>query len=505
MVDASIHLRNADDNTDMQWSGTEHTAMDNFCFSCHDSNGAAGLAAAGLNAVTNGTASNPFGDTLTNGYDQVARAGVVDVKTAFTTSNASHHAVSGQRYKYRFSTLLNAQAWATRTGNPVPDASLIAEGHTDLDGNAIPAAAFEETMTGDFTLDKVAKADGTGKTLPSGSEYLPKGEGEATLYEASKFVATYIPLGATQNVADNSTLHCGDCHTVGQWTKLSSTNADGSKTTVAIGAHGSANEYLLRNSLGTDAIHNNLTYVCFNCHVAGLNVGTLNAAAAGFGQLHPVQAKNQVLGYATTHAVSAFHIQCLADSANNIGATDRLAKSWEADKTYLDYVPSPGATAAFPAGGSDATAGNITGIACTSCHNSALRSGFGGIHGGDNTYVDGFNRTQKSYRFMPGMGNYRYAPPGGWDGKDTAILTPAGKPAGGCYTNSASGDTNPGYSACSHHGTTPAPVGSPTAPGASGPVLGGGTAKAPFTDPAAEYTVREATAGNALVTRPLKY
>lgn len=514
MKDNKVYLRNADTDAAIAWSGTEHTDMDNFCFSCHDSDGAksAGIAAimTGQNFGGPFSATNPFADTLTNGYDQVARAGVVDVKTAFTTTNASHHAVSGQRYKYRFSTLANAKVWAARTGNPVPDASQIAEGHTGLDGNVIDAAEFAETMTGDFTLDKVAVGDGSNSFAAlgvTGSAYLPKGEGEATLYEASKFVATYIPLGATQNVADNSTLHCGDCHTVGQWKKGSSTNADGSATPVAIGAHGSANEYLLRNSLGTDALHDNLTYVCFNCHVAGLNKGTFKTTGAGFGQLHPVQNKNQVLGYATAHAVSAFHIQCLADSANNIGATERLAHSWEADKTqFNDFIPAPGATAAMPGGstepfitGSDANSGNITGIACTNCHNSALRSGWGGIHGGDNTYTDGLGRTQKSYRFMPGMGNYRYAPPGGWDGRDmspapngaTLTAVESGKPMGGCYTNSSltGADSNPGFSACSHHGT-------------STTTYGGGTTGTPT---AAEPTVREATAGNALVTRPLKY
>ena len=112
MSDSATHLRNADTSADFVWSGTEHSNMDNFCFSCHDSDGAKTVPTtfAGVAGFT-GTAANPFGDTLTNGYDQVARAGVVDVKTAFTTTNASHHAVSGQRYTYRFSTLANATAW----------------------------------------------------------------------------------------------------------------------------------------------------------------------------------------------------------------------------------------------------------------------------------------------------------------------------------------------------------------------------------------------------------
>jgi hypothetical protein len=523
MKGAAIYLRNADTDAAFVWSGTEHTNMDNFCFSCHDSNGAT---SAGIAAIMTGknfggpfSPTNPFADTLTNGYDQVARAGVVDVKTAFTTSNASHHAVSGQRYKYRFSTAANALVWFNRdpAHRTMPAASEIAEGHTDLDGNAIDAAAdFGETMTGDYSLGGQLTPLTTPKNGTTGSNFTAKGEGESTLYEAEKFVGTYVPLGASNTVADNSTLHCGDCHTVGQWKAGSTTNADGSATTVAIGAHGSANEYLLRNSLGTDALHNNLTYVCFNCHKAGLAAGNWFAAPTlGFGVLHPVQNKNQVMGYATAHAISAFHIQCLADSANNIGATDRLSKSWEGDKTTLDYAPAVVGGAALPAGGSDANYGNITGIACTNCHNSGLRSSFGGIHGGDNTYTDGLGRTQKSYRFMPGMGNYRYAPPGGWDGKDVSnpkFVTVAGnaagiaggKPMGGCYTNGAV-DTNPGYSSCNHHGTSTTPV---YGGGTTGVGNGDGTNGAGDTSKTSatwEPTVREATAGNALVTRPLKY
>jgi len=525
MKDAKIYLRDVDNASGVfAWDGVDHTAMDNFCFACHDNNGASDTVS--LNKlIPAATASNPFNDTLTNGYDQVARTGVVDVKTAFTTTNASHHAVSGQRYKYRFSTAANAAVWAARNNQPMPSADQIAEGHNDLDGN--PIEFGEETMTGDFSFP-----------TPTTYATAGKGEGEATLYEANKFVATYIPLGATQNVADNSVLHCGDCHTVGQWKAGSSTSADGTVTSAVIGAHGSANEYLLRNSLGTDALHNSLTYVCFNCHKAGLNVGSTGTAGvtAGFGLLHPVQNKNQVLGYATAHAVSAFHIQCQADSADNTGTNgafyqaefgggavpNRLVSSWEPDKVKAyDYLPAANATAALPAttatgsgwlgaaGGSDNGSGNITGIGCTNCHNSALRSSFGGIHGGDNTYTDGLGRVQKSYRFMPGMGNYRYAPPGGWDGKDVsdqrfvvqdtaAVVALRGKPLGGCYTNgaaTATGDQNPGYSACNHHGTSTIAT------------YGGGTSTNSNTSTSLtwEPTVREATAGNALVTRPIKY
>ena len=517
MKDAKVHLRDVDHaGAEFAWDGTNHTVLDNFCFACHDADGALDVTTLRtFNPAA--TAGNPFADTLTNSYDQVTRARVADVKTAFTATNASHHAVSGQRYKFRFSTAANAAVWAARTGNPMPAASEIAEGHTDLDG--APISGFDETMTGEFRLPT--------NQLAAGGFAAPAGEGEATLYEASKFVATYTPLGASLTVADNSLLHCGDCHTVGQWKPGSSTSANGSSTTVVIGAHGSANDYLLRNSLGTDEIHNGLTYVCFNCHVAGTSPG-LNPAAAGFGALHPVQNKNQILGYATSHAVSGGHIQDFADSAEAIGVVNRLTISWEPDKIRVyDFIPAPGAVlpppppaagSTEPFSGSDANSGNITGIACINCHNSGLRNVFGGIHGGNQAYVDGLNRPQTSYRFMPGMGNYKYAPPGGWDGKDVSdpsLLTQAssgvgaGKPMGGCYTSNTPTE-NAGFSACSHHGTSTAPTGGSLAALARLRVImpaardnyGGGTAATPTS---AEPTVRESTAGNALVTRPLKY
>jgi hypothetical protein len=261
--------------------------------------------------------------------------------------------------------------------------------------------------------------------------------------------------------------------------------------------------------------------------------------------LHPTVFAGQVTGYATAHAVSAFHAQCQADSADNVGSQQRLASSWQphAVKAY-DYKPASGATANLPTAatgtawvglgnGSNNGSGNITGISCTNCHNSGLRNGWGGIHGGDNTYTDGLGRVQKTYRFMPGMGNYRYAPPGGWDGKDTSdptLLTinnplypgtpgsrsdqavgfpgHSGKPMGGCYTNGAvlgsNQDQNPGYSACNHHGTSSAaPVGNlATKPATFRTTYGGGTTGNPTTF---EPTIREATAGGTLVTRPLKY
>ncbi|ACM18430.1 cytochrome c, 26 heme-binding sites [Geotalea daltonii FRC-32] len=90
-----IDLRNVDTNTAIVWTGSEHANMDNFCFACHDNNGVNNTT---VQSITGGTATNPFNDTLRNSYDQVTRPGVIDVKTQFTTTNYSHHAVSGQKY-----------------------------------------------------------------------------------------------------------------------------------------------------------------------------------------------------------------------------------------------------------------------------------------------------------------------------------------------------------------------------------------------------------------------
>ena len=151
--------------------------------------------------------------------------------------------------------------------------------------------------------------------------------------------------------------------------------------------------------------------------------------------------------------------------------------------------------------------GNILGIGCLNCHNvgrnAATGGGFGGIHGGSLTYATGFSadkngsgtgallpasETQSTYRFMPGLGNYAYAPVG--SGITTGTATASGTTytvtaqgtraasgaaaweawngvgtsgAGGCYTNDFA-NQNAGWSGCNHHGnggsaTSPANLG----------------------------------------------
>ena len=113
MVDGIIHLRNAHDDSDMAWdpAAPNHTTMDNFCMSCHSGTGATSAMSGQIQAFinTNGiaapgktaSASNPFGDTISNRYDKLQRPAVTNVDSQFNTSNNSHHGVKGPRYSGR--------------------------------------------------------------------------------------------------------------------------------------------------------------------------------------------------------------------------------------------------------------------------------------------------------------------------------------------------------------------------------------------------------------------
>ena len=221
MIDSVTHLRNAHDDSDMQWdpAAPNHTTMDNFCMACHSATGATSAMNLKLQALitpltgTTASPSNPFGDTISNQYDKMLRPAVVNVSDQFNTGNNSHHAVKGPRYSGR-----------TRVAGARQIAS---------------ATAFSANSSA---------------TLPGA---------RTTIYDAGKFNALYLPLGNTGGEAaprtgaatlgDDSTLHCGDCHTVGQF-RAADVNVASSNKAV-IGAHGSNNEYMLRNSIGTDARH----------------------------------------------------------------------------------------------------------------------------------------------------------------------------------------------------------------------------------------------------------
>jgi len=476
MSDGKIHLRNCNTalvgNQDRAtndgvtfgagsgylWdpASPDHQAMDQFCFSCHNAAGAASAY-----TISNSTSPmNPFNDlvaTSANGYDKQGRAsGVVAVYEQFTPTNVSHHGVRGQRYTTRSS----ATAIANGTTNGVTAAGL-----------SSPAA------TGFFAAT------------------------QKTLFDGGLMTADYTPYGAAATVADDSRLHCGDCHTVGQWRV-----ADvGTKYNQAvIGAHGSTNEYLLRNNVGTDQIHGLSSFVCFNCHndKAGGDVRGGYYASAFWNQTSQWRAANS--GVANGAGFFRVHINSLHASAVGSTTSFRWPNTLKADGTFV-YVDHGrpfessgciGGTAGIAystytgsvayvntatvnkIGRNNVTNGNIMGIGCLNCHNSG-RTGFGGIHGSNATYTTGWSfatatpvtnslytaptnnvgyaSTQSVYRFMPGNANYGYVPPNsgfvgndgpaGFTGSSLRSVGAPGKAAwewnggtsvsGSCYTNNA--------------------------------------------------------------------
>ena len=83
-----------------------------------------------------------------------------------------------------------------------------------------------------------------------------------TMSSLNTFTATYTTLDGT-TLADNITIHCGDCHTVGQF-RAADVGVKPFNNAV-IGAHGSGNEYMLRNSNGDDTLAKD-ALVCYICH-----------------------------------------------------------------------------------------------------------------------------------------------------------------------------------------------------------------------------------------------
>ena len=394
MKDNKIHLRNGNPNlssnqthatgAEYTWdpANPDHTAMDQFCMSCHNSQGA--TAAVGI--VTGNSATNPFNDGITNGYDMMSRSVVTPVFDQFDTGNSSHHAVRGQKYSGR-----------TRAAAQVANPGVF----TKYSG-----AAVNPGIKGGAISNGNA---GIGPLSP-GSRY--------TLYEAGFFVSNYTPLGASATVGDDSTLHCGDCHTVGQWkpnaTTAVTSNPDGTSNVVtglaAIGAHGSVNEYMLRTSNGVDALHHQNptdgtsitnqnvggTYVCFLCHRQGVYGSDEQyqryAANPAAYPVPATYATAKLGGHGGTHP-------CNSPPYESVGMTG---------SARVSHVPS--------VAGDGGGGGNLFGYTCAHCHNAGNK-GFGGIHGNNavwGTYsaASGYASAtstgvaityRKSYRFMGGL------------------------------------------------------------------------------------------------------
>jgi hypothetical protein len=306
------------------------------------------------------------------------------------------------------------------------------------------------------------------------------------MYDAGNLNQLYVPLenaagetnvegslsGRTGSDAlgDDSTLHCGDCHTVGQWRANGpSTTRLGALTPAAIGAHGSNNEYLLRNSIGTDERHTQnaftvtagvVTYtnpngaflVCYNCH-----------SYDKYGSIFTGNGVNPTSNGVGPHAGE----YDAGGRCNGIGDTlpfNGYTTGKATDGTqFLSRFMGPISQAAPYAGEQNPQYSNIFGIQCNNCHNSGVGNAYGGIHGSANNtpsndgttiinpaasvkggaYIDGLGNTTKHERFLPGLGNTKYVP-GTLGGYVGGIVVPADTVAGtfAYTTGGITADTN---------------------------------------------------------------
>jgi hypothetical protein len=230
--------------------------------------------------------------------------------------------------------------------------------------------------------------------------------------------------------------------------------------TVAIGAHGSNNEYLLRNDKGTDERHTQEAYtkngttgeitatapnaanlVCYNCHTFKRYGSVYNATGTTGPHAGEYDANGRCNGVGNTIPFNGYTTGTATDGTqfeSRIGEFTRAQASTTpafAPGFPLNFANAPGGVqAATYAGEQDADFGNIFGIQCLNCHNSGIGNGYGGIHGSANNspgtantqaaggylnpdpsvlggaYVDGMGNTQKVQRFLPGLGNVMHVP-----------------------------------------------------------------------------------------------
>lgn len=440
MVDAKTHLRHADTDADMQWdpAAPNHSTMDTYCMSCHDANGATSAMSAQIQAYINNngyaapgktaSALNPFGDTISNRYDKMLRPAVVDVDGQFNTANASHHAVKGPKYSGR-----TRAAGARQIANPAA-----------FDDNSTATLWGKRSTIYDSVNSITGVEETTNKAFNALYVPLENAGGEAA------------PRTGAASLGDDSTLHCGDCHTVGQWKAGTAQffNLDGSvdatKTSPAIGAHGSNNEYLLRNSKGTDERHTQDAYlkgnaagtvlnpftgvaipngnivvvnpnaaflVCFNCHSYSRYGSIYNATGTTGPHAGEYDASGRCNGVGNTIPFNGYTTGTATDGTQFVSRFDGPNSRYSTTPAFapgfpLNYANAPGgAQAATYTGEQNPDFGNIFGIQCNNCHNSGVENGYGGIHGSKvSTYVDGMGNTQSMRRFLPGLGNTKYVP-----------------------------------------------------------------------------------------------
>jgi hypothetical protein len=442
MANNKVHLRDTTKNIDEEFAwdpaAPDHSGMDRFCMSCHDANGAVSTASTAIRAIMvpapgkTASALNPFGDTISNRYDKMQRPAVVNVFRQFSTSNNSHHGVKGPRYSGR-----TRAAGPRQIDNP---AAFAANSSATLWGKRSTIYDSVNAITGDSEF-------GTNPAFNALYVPLENSGGEAA------------PRTGAQSLGDDSTLHCGDCHTVGQWkpgtakqfNPTSPTTENAGFVSPAIGAHGSNNEYLLRNSRGTDERHTQAAYVknadgtvtyqnpnaahlvCYNCHAFNRYGSVYNATGTTGPHAGEYDAEGRCNGIGNTLPFNGYTTGTATDGTQFVSRLEGPISRYASTPAFAPGFPLNEANR--PATGEkDPDFANIFGIQCLNCHNSGVGNGYGGIHGSANNspgtantaaaggyanpdpsvlggaYVDGMGNTQKVERFLPGLGNVMHVP-----------------------------------------------------------------------------------------------
>jgi hypothetical protein len=201
-------------------------ALDKFCLSCHDLDGAAATFNSGANEGLgfSGSATNPFADgdpgtpRITNEYDQVDRGAVVNIRN-------------------------KVDAYVDDSNNPITP-----EDRDDTDGGPRGANLQVDPTDGIYSRHAI-RGDGTfGAPSVYGSSQIPTNRWEAR------------PSGGSWN--DTSLMGCADCHTT-----------DGANGDTG-NAHGAGTEYLLKNKDGSSATEPSFVIRdaaisqinCYKCH-----------------------------------------------------------------------------------------------------------------------------------------------------------------------------------------------------------------------------------------------
>jgi hypothetical protein len=156
--------------------------------------------------------------------------------------------------------------------------------------------------------------------------------------------------GLEGTMTDSSLLHCGDCHTVGQW-----------QTAGGVGAHGSTNEYLLKTT-GGDVEHTSTTYVCLNCHPAARYAdNTTHAPGNGSDYVHTSASTGTARASGSGDIVGMTCANCHNAGATGWGGIHGGNKSYtsgaEGAQTTYRFLPGMGNTGYNPSGWTTGTAG----------------------------------------------------------------------------------------------------------------------------------------------------